>query len=296
MAHWIVFSLLGLVEGLTEFVPISSSGHLIVAHELLGATGPDALAVDAVLQFGAVLAVIVYFFKDLVSLAYALLCTVTGKPVKPEEQRLLWALIVGTIPAVVLGLLLEKSMETIFRNTHLVAYALITGSLIMLGAEVAPRLLLGVRDFFAKKSLSPQSADLRSPLEESSLAPLSISKGFGIGLFQALALVPGMSRSGMTIAGGLFLGLSREQAARFGFLLSIPIILGSGAKKTLDLVHTGALSGLEIPLLLGTIAAFASGLTVIHWLLKFLRTRPLYVFIAYRVALAAVILAAIPAL
>src|SRR6185369_12360801 len=167
MSISLTYIVLGLVEGLSEFVPVSSSGHLIVAHQLLGATGAGALSVDAVLQFGAVLAVIVYFFKDLLELLYALLYKITGRPVKAEDERLLWALIVGTIPAVILGLLLEHTMDTIFRNTHLVAWALIGGSLVM----------------FAAEKVSHQN------LLQKGIERISLGKGFLIGLFQSVALI-----------------------------------------------------------------------------------------------------------
>lgn len=272
MHDWIIFSILGLVEGVTEFLPISSSGHLIVARELLGATGGNGLAVDAVLQFGTILAVVVYFFKDLLNLAYTALYRVLGKSVRKEDEKLLIALIIGTIPAVILGLLLEKTMDTVFRNTHLVAYALIAGSFIFICAEYVARRLKEYKGVETVGSL----------------------KAFLIGLFQSIALIPGMSRSGMTIAGGLFLGLSREAAARFGFLLSVPIILGAGAKKIFELQKTGELVSLGTPLLFGSAVAFVSGLLAIHVLLKFLRTHPLYVFAVYRVLLAITILLFLP--
>jgi undecaprenyl-diphosphatase len=274
MHDWLIFSILGLVEGITEFLPISSSGHLIVARELLGATNANGLAVDAVLQFGTILAVVVYFFKDLLNLAYTALYRVLGKPVRKEDERLLVALIIGTVPAVILGFLLEKTMDTIFRNTHLVAYALIFGSLIFIFAEYLSRR--------GKKYGGVESVDF--------------FKAFVIGLFQTIALVPGMSRSGMTISGGLFLGLSREAAAKFGFLLSVPVILGAGAKKFFELQSMGDLSALGTPLLLGSVMAFLSGLVAIHALLKFLRTHPLYVFAVYRVLLALAILVFLPPL
>ena len=273
MHNWFIFSILGLVEGITEFLPISSSGHLIVARELLGATGGNSLAIDAVLQCGTILAVVVYFFKDLLNLAYTALRRVMGRPVRAEDERLLIALIIGTVPAVILGLFLEKTMDTVFRNTHLVAYALILGSLVFLCAE-----------YISKQNRMHQGVE-----------KVGIIKAFVIGLFQTVALVPGMSRSGMTISGGLFLGLSREAAARFGFLLSVPVIAGAGAKKLLELKGTGELAVLGAPLLLGALVAFVSGLLAIHFLLKFLRTHPLYVFAVYRILLALLILVFLPA-
>lgn len=272
MNSFLTFGILGLVEGLTEFVPVSSSGHLIVARQLLGATAGDALGVDAVLQLAALLALIVYFFNDLLDLAYTLLYKLTGRPVRKESERLLWALIIGTVPAVILGLLLESTMEGVFRNTHLVAYALIAGSAVMFFAE-----------YYAKRFAA-----------HAGMEGVTVGKGIFVGFAQALALVPGMSRSGMTIAGGLLAGLSREAAARFGFLLSIPIILGSGAKKFTELSHSGSAAAFGAPFLFGAFLAFLSALMVIHWLLAFLRTRSLSVFIAYRVVFAIVILFFLP--
>jgi undecaprenyl-diphosphatase len=260
------YAILGLVEGLTEFIPVSSTGHLIIAHDLLGITD-NGLAVDAVLQLATGLAVVIYFWKDLLSLLYATLYKLTGRPYKEEDWKLVLAVIVGTIPAIILGLLLEKAMETVFRDPHIVAYTAIAGGVVMLVAEYARR------------------------AHGAGEHTVNIRKGFVIGLFQCLALVPGMSRSGMTIAGGLFSGLSREGAARFGFLLAVPLILGSGLKKLLDLYLGGELTSLGTPLLVGSAVAFISGLAAIHLLLLFLRKQPLYVFVAYRFALAALILA-----
>lgn len=268
-----IYSILGLIEGITEFLPISSSGHLILARSLLGAVNTNGLAVDAVLQLGTILAVVVYFSKDLLALALAGITRVMGKVPKRDDERLLIALIVGTIPALILGLLLENAMETIFRNTHLVAYALIAGSVIFILAEQ-----------FSKHQRTSYGVEKISWLQ-----------GLLIGFFQTLALVPGMSRSGMTISGGLFLGLSREAAARFGFLLSVPIILGAGLKKTFDLVSGGELATIGTPLLIGSVVAFVSGLLAIHVLLRFLRTHPLHVFALYRVLLAVSILLLLPA-
>lgn len=258
------YAILGLVQGLTEFLPISSSGHLIVSHELLGVT-EQGLAVDAVLQLATALAVVVYFWKDLLNILYAVLYKLRGLPYKSEDWRLFLVLLAGTVPAIIIGLLLEDMMETAFRSPHLVAYALIAGSLVMMVAE-----------YVQKRRTTGQA--------------LSVRKGLIVGFFQSLALIPGMSRSGMTISGGLFLGLSREAAARFGFLLAVPIILGSGLKKLLELYMDGNLTTLGTPLLWGSIAAFVSGIAAIHLLLLFLKRQPLTVFIVYRLALAAIIL------
>ena len=251
MPDFISYGILGLVQGLSEFLPISSTGHLIVTRALLGLQTPNGLAIDAVLQCGTVLAVIVYFRHDLIALLKTAVLMLFGAPVPVNGARLLRALIAGTVPGVVAGLLLESTMDTVFRSPHLVAYALIAGSLIFMAAEYAHK-------------------KLHEPL---TLEDIGWRRGFIVGVFQSLALIPGMSRSGMTIAGGLFLGFSREAAARFGFLLSVPIIAGSGLKKLIDLSSSGMLSSVEGPLIFGTLVAFASGLLAIHGLLLFVRTR-----------------------
>jgi undecaprenyl-diphosphatase len=234
MIHTII---LGIVQGLTEFIPVSSSGHLILAREFLTIHGND-LAFDAVLQLATILAVAVYFWKDLWGLLY--------------DWKKLKIIILATIPAVVFGLLLEKYMETVFRNVLLVAIMLAVGSFIMLLSE-----------YFSTKDKQ-----------------LTLKNGFIIGLFQCLALIPGMSRSGMTISGGLFTGLSREEATRFSFLLSFPIILGSGLKKALDIQTFDLSFGLAF------ITAFIVGLGAIHFLIKFLKNHSLRAFAWYRILLA----------
>lgn len=268
-------AILGLVEGLTEFIPVSSSGHLIVARHLLGLEANGGLAFDAVLQLATILAVLVYFWKDLWGLFMTFLRWVLRRPV-PENQTIageaasrsqLLAIVVGTIPAVILGFLLESHMETWFRGVGLVAVAMLAGSALMWFAEK-----------FASKNINKISNEI------------SIRDGLKIGLYQCLALVPGVSRSGATISGGLLSGLDRETATRFSFLLSFPIIAGSGAKKLLELVKAGALAGIGVDLLVASIIAFVVGLAAIHFLIKYLKTHTMSVFIWYRVAFAAVVL------
>lgn len=254
--------MLGLVEGIAEFLPISSTGHLILARELFGISSEYGLAFDAVLQLAAVLAVVVYFRQDLSLLARETLRALRGKGSMGEGSTvLLSALALGTVPAVFFGLLLERSMETVFRSAHLVAWVLIAGSVLFLFTE-----------WFAKRYLRA--------------LPLTTGKGVVIGFFQALALVPGLSRSGAAISGGMLLGLSREASARFAFLLSIPIILGSGVKKMLELWSVGIPAELWHALLLASLITFVSGMVSIHYLLRFLRTHTLIPFAIYRVVLA----------
>lgn len=256
--------ILGVVQGLTEFLPISSSGHLILARELFGVGITSGLAFDAVLQFATACAVVVYFRSDIVVLAHALMRRVRGGETDLTQERLFIALIVATIPAIFVGLLLEGAMETIFRQGALVAGALLAGSAIMYAAER-----------WGKTATNDV---------------LTGGKAVAIGFFQALALIPGMSRSGMTIAGGMFLGLSREGAARFSFLLAIPILLGSGTKKMIDIGEAGISQADLLALVAGVVASFVVGLAVIHYLLRFLRMHSMMVFVWYRVALAALVL------
>lgn len=266
MGESISLALLGLVEGVTEFLPVSSTGHLILVRDWIGRATPDGLAVDAVLQLATVLALIVYFWRDILSLVYTFLYTVTGRPVSSEERGLLVAIVVGTVPAIIFGLLLESYMDTVFRSATLVAYALLAGSAIMLAAEYYGR----------RMSIG---------------AVPGWRQGLVVGLFQCIALIPGMSRSGMTIAGGMFWGLSRSDAARFGFLLSIPILVGSGLKKLYDLQVAGVVDAMGPSLLVGSAVAFVSGLLAVHLLLLIVRNTPLTVFVVYRVLLAVLILA-----
>ncbi len=261
--------ILGAVQGLTEFLPVSSSGHLLLVRDLLQLPLVGTLTFDAVLQCATVLAVVVYFARDLWGIVLSALRYVTRKPVSEKEKTYLWAIILGTIPAIILGLLLESEMDSVFRNVHLVALALIAGSALMYSAQK-----------YAEKT-SP-----RSVLGESS--GLTIKKGLVVGFFQSLALVPGISRSGATISGGLLAGLSREEATRFSFLLSVPILVGSGLKKLLEVDFTAS-GGILGPLFAGSLVSFVVGFLAIHYFIKYLKTHTLSVFIWYRVLLALVI-------
>lgn len=248
--------ILGLVEGLTEFLPVSSTGHLILVRDVLGLQVSSGLAVDAVLNMAAVLAVVVYFFRDIVGIISG---TLRGDR---KQATLLAALILGTIPAAIVGFLFEDAIGTTFRSSLWVAAGLIAGSALFIVGE---RYALGTREITAKRGLI-------------------------IGLFQALALIPGMSRSGMSIVGGLLMGLNRETATRFAFLLSAPLIFGAGLKGLLNLQQSGTLGADANAIALAALTAFISGFTAIHFMLKFLRTHSLLPFVWYRLALAAVII------
>jgi len=262
--------ILGVVQGLTEFLPISSSGHLILAREIVGSVGEYDLSFDALLHFATALAIVAYFWRDiqkLISAAFKLPSAFFTKTELTENQITVVALIAGTVPAVILGLLLEDIISTLFRNPILVAGALIVGSAIMFVAEKYKE---------------------RAPLAraQETASGTGWKKGLVIGLFQSLALIPGMSRSGMTISAGLLFGMERFAAARFGFLLGVPLLLGAGTKKALEL----GMGQISTAMLVGTATAFIVALLVIHYLLKFLRNHTLYIFIWYRVLLAATIL------
>ncbi len=273
--------ILGAVQGFTEFLPVSSSGHLLIVRDLLSLPLVGTLTFDAVLQCATVLAVLVYFAHDLWGIIISAFRYVLRKPISETEKTYLLAIILGTIPAIILGLLLESKMDSVFRNIHLVAGALLAGSILMYAAQnYAQRYAERCQSVsLTREKVSKRHFDIT---EQSAL---SIKKGIIIGFFQSLALVPGISRSGATISGGLFMGLSRENATRFSFLLSIPILVGSGLKKLLEVDFTAPGSNLG-PLFLGSLVAFVVGLVAIHFFIRYLKTHNLSIFIWYRVALA----------
>lgn len=256
---------LGALQGLTEFLPVSSTGHLVLLRAFLDVVDENALAFDAVLHLATVAAVLVYFRRDVLELFYVVQRKLSRLPVGEKEERLLYALLIGTLPAVALGLLLETYMQTLFRSPFLVAGVLIAGSILFMVAEWR---------YVTTK---------RSPT-------LTLRKGFLIGCFQALALLPGMSRSGATIVGGMFLGLTRSEAARVAFLLAIPVIGGAGAKKLLELLLLDTAVAWDA-IAVGAAIAFISGLAAIHFMISFVKKYSLWPFIWYRLILAAAVIA-----
>jgi undecaprenyl-diphosphatase len=250
---------LGLVQGLTEFLPISSTAHLRVVPALLGWEDPGA-AYSAVIQLGTVAAVIVYFAKDLRRLAAAFFTGLERRePLGTPDARLAWAVLIGTLPIGILGLLLKKRIETSFRSLYVVAAALIVLALVLWWAE--------------------RSASHRRGIEQ-----VTVKDGMLVGLAQALALIPGASRSGVTLTAGFGLGFTREAAARFSFLLSIPATTLAGLLELKHLYQApGRVSALA--LVVGTLVSFGSGMGAIAWLLRYLRTRTALVFVWYRLLL-----------
>jgi undecaprenyl-diphosphatase len=238
---------LGIVQGLTEFLPISSSAHLILIPSYLGWEDPG-LAFDVALHLGTLAGVLIYFWKDLVHLATNL--------DQPKERNTVIYLIVATIPGALAGLLLEHKVETVFRSP-----ALIAGVLIAMGT------LLGVADWLAKGNKT--------------ISDLNIGSAIGLGLSQGFALIPGVSRSGVTITTALGLGLERREAAKFSFLMSIPIIAGAGVLKSKAIMHSPD----KVALGVGFLAATVAGLFAIWLLFKIIETKRYIPFVVYRWAL-----------
>lgn len=257
--------LLGTVEGLTEFLPVSSSGHLIMIREWLHINTENGLAFDAIIQLGTILAAYFYFWTDIKRLAIAgwKLLTRQTSSVNEHDRSLVIGIILGTIPAILLGLLLKHAMETTFRSAEIVAYMLLAGSILFVFAER-----------YAKQTRSVPS----------------IAQSWWIGIFQTLALIPGVSRSGATISGGLFLGLRRDMATRFSFLLSLPIITGSGLLEIISVARHGAADFSLFSLIIGFVTSFMFGYICIRWLMTYLKSHSLMAFVWYRCALALIIL------
>src|SRR3982751_4810584 len=268
---WFEAVVLGIVQGLTEFLPISSSAHLRIVGEAFGWDDPGA-AFTAITQIGTELAVLLYFRHDIWRIVVAWLGSLDGRRKADPDARMGWLIIVGSIPIVILGLLFKDKIETTLRDLRIVAIALVAFSLVLYWADQVG----------AKKR---------------ELDDLTVGHGIAYGLAQAMALIPGVSRSGGTITMGLFLGYTREAAARYSFLLAIPAVLGSGlyeAYKGLsgDVAGRGVAWG---PTVLATVLAFGVGLAVIAWLLRYLAHGSFTPFVVYRVVLGLALLALVGA-
>ena len=262
---------LGIVQGITEFLPISSTAHLRIVPAFAGWEDPGA-AFTAVTQLGTMAAVLLYFRADLWRIARAWARSLGDRAARRElDARLGWYILLGTIPIGIFGLAFKDQIETGARDLYLIGAALILLGLVLLLAEK-----VGTR--------------------ERSIEQLNTRDGVALGIAQALALVPGVSRSGATITAGLFLGLDRPSAARFSFLLSVPAVVLSGLLELGSIAsgeegeHVGAGA-----LLLATFLAFVSGYASIAFLLRFLATHSTVVFVAYRVALGALVLVLVSA-
>jgi undecaprenyl-diphosphatase len=263
---WFEAVVLGIVQGLTEFLPISSSAHLRVVGTAFGWDDPGA-AFTAITQIGTEAAVLLYFRREIGRIIVAWLGSLAGRRKGDPDARMGWLIIVGSIPIVVLGLLFQDDIETTLRDLRIVAVALILFSLILFWAD-------------------------RVGAKKRDLDRLTVGHGIAFGFAQAMALIPGVSRSGGTITMGLFLGYSRAAAARYSFLLAVPAVLGSGFFQAYEAL-TGDVEGEGVswgPTILATVIAFSVGLTVIAWLLRYLDRGSFTPFVVYRIVLGGLIL------
>lgn len=265
--------ILGVIQGITEFLPISSTGHLTLAGKFMGLISdknPEHwTSFIAVIQLGTMVSILVYFWKDLWNIIIEFLQNNFQKRLKYSEQslnsKLGWMIIAGTIPIVIIGLLFKDAIEGAFtKNLSVIAISLIVLAIIL--------------------ALAEKTASFKKDLKD-----ITLMDSILIGLAQTIALIPGSSRSGTTITAGIFLGFKRETAARFSFLLSVPAILGSGLLqlyKALAFIDTSGI----LTLIIATITSAVSGYLTIEFLLKFLRKNSTVVFIVYRIAIGVVII------
>ncbi|MET3497941.1 undecaprenyl-diphosphate phosphatase [Variovorax boronicumulans] len=266
MSTWAEAAFLGLVQGLTEFLPVSSSAHLRIIGPLLPSGGDPGAAFTAITQIGTEAAVLLYFRRDIARIAAAWLASLAGgkRPSDPDA-RMGWLIIVGTLPIAVLGLLFKDAIEGSLRNLYITAAMLI-----------AFGLLLGAADRFSRK--------------QRSLSTLTWRDGLLFGLAQAMALIPGVSRSGGTITAGLLMGYTRDAAARYSFLLAIPAVLASGFYQLYRSWDIGSPVA-PGPTALATVIAFGVGYAVIVVFLKLVSTRGYLPFVYYRLVLGTLVLA-----
>jgi undecaprenyl-diphosphatase len=273
--QWWEAVILGLVQGLTEFLPISSSAHIRVLGELLPHGGDPGAAFTAIIQIGTEAAVLLYFRHDIARILAAWWRALRGRDgsdarsrfgAHSPDARLAWFVALGSIPVVILGVLLKDVIETAFRNLYLTAAVLVVFAFVLAWAD-------------------------RVGAKRRELAQLRPGDAVTLGFWQALALIPGVSRSGGTISGGLFLGLTREAAARYSFLLAIPAVLGSGLYELVtewDSLQAPGAPGLAATLIAACIA-FIVGLGVIVWFLRLITTHSFMPFVIYRIGFAALI-------
>lgn len=264
---------LGIIQGLTEFLPISSTGHLTLAGKLMNLISQDHpeqwTSFIAVIQLGTMLAVLIYFWKDLLNILKDFIHYNIFKPAKYSEQnlnsKLGWLIIIGTIPVVIIGLTFKDAIEgALTKNLYV-----ISGSLIILALILA---------------LAEKIAKFKKDVEN-----ITILDSLVIGIAQAISLIPGSSRSGTTITAGLFVGLNREAAARFSFLLSVPAVLASGILQLYEALNFIDQT-MAINIIVATVVSGISGYLAIDFLLKFLKKNTTFVFIFYRIALGIFIL------
>ncbi|HJW51678.1 MAG TPA: undecaprenyl-diphosphate phosphatase [Burkholderiaceae bacterium] len=264
-------AILGIVEGLTEFLPISSTGHLIVASSLLGFRGEQVATFEIAIQTGAMFAVIWEYRRRLIG-------AVAGIARDAAARRFVINVAVAFMPAVVFGLLLGKAIKERLFHPVPVAAAFVVGGLIILWAEARHRRLYGARDMEGRRHARVETVDDMSALD-----------AFKVGLMQCLALIPGTSRSGATIIGGMILGLSRKAATEFSFYLAIPTLIGAGVYSVWK--QRDVIAAAELPVFaVGLLLAFASAWLCIRWLIRYISTHDFAAFGWYRIAFGGVIL------
>ncbi|MFB7937265.1 undecaprenyl-diphosphate phosphatase [Streptomyces sp. NPDC004779] len=267
---WFESFILGLVQGLTEFLPISSSAHLRLTAAFAGWEDPGA-AFTAITQIGTETAVLIYFRKDIGRIVTAWFRSLTDKSMRSDhDAQMGWLVIVGSIPIGVLGVTLKDQIEGPFRDLRLIATTLIVMGIV-----------LGIADRLAARD--EVGGRHRAIRERKTLKDLNVRDGLIYGFCQAMALIPGVSRSGATISGGLLMGYTRESAARYSFLLAIPAVLASGVYELKDAGEGGHVSW--GPTIFATIVAFGVGYAVIAWFMKFITTKSFMPFVIYRIAL-----------
>jgi undecaprenyl-diphosphatase len=261
---WVQACVLGIVQGLTEFLPISSTAHVRISSALFGWSDPGA-AFTAVTQIGTESAVLIYFRKDIAAILRAWFSSLR-RPMREQDplSKLGWYVIIGTIPIAVLGYTFQSVIETSFRNLYFIAIVLILFSFVIA--------------YFDKRGT-----------HEREIITLRARDAVILGFAQSLALIPGVSRSGGTIAIGLALGLKRAAAARYSFLLAIPAVLGAGFYEFTKIGESSSTPALG-PTLIATALAFVTGYAAIAWLLRFISTHSFGIFVRYRIALGVLIL------
>ena len=249
--------ILGIVEGVTEFIPVSSTGHLILANELLGYDAHQFAVFNVVIQLGAILAVIVLYWRTFMAVLFGLLKN------QPESWRFLRNIVVGFLPSAILGLLLHRQIEAMLGSPTIVAWALLVGGLAILVIE----------------RNAPQGS-------ERGVADISLGKAAGIGLIQCLSMIPGVSRSGATILGGLSLGVERRTAAEFSFFLAIPTMIGASTLELYKNRDDLGLVGID-DIAIGFVVSFLVALVVIRWFIGIVSKRGFAPFAWYRIAVGA---------
>ncbi|MFH8347436.1 undecaprenyl-diphosphate phosphatase [Streptomyces sp. NPDC018045] len=282
--NWFESFILGLVQGLTEFLPISSSAHLRLTAAFAGWHDPGA-AFTAITQIGTEAAVLIYFRKDIVRIVSTWARSLVNRGLRHDhDAQMGWLVIVGSIPIGVLGITLKDAIEGPFRDLRLIATTLIVMGVV-----------LGIADRLAARDES--GGRHRAVKQRKTLTDLNVRDGLIYGVCQAMALIPGVSRSGATISGGLLMGYTREAAARYSFLLAIPAVLASGAYELKDAfgANTTASHVSWGPTIFATVIAFVVGYAVIAWFMKFITTKSFMPFVIYRILLGVALFALVSA-